>query len=51
VYLFYGTRGIAIDAAGSIWSANSSVGEINEIFGLAAPTLPLFIHNGVSNKP
>jgi hypothetical protein len=50
-YLVYGTRGLAIDSAGSIWLANGTQGQINEIIGLAAPTWPLFIHNGTSNKP
>lgn len=50
-YLAYGTQGVAIDSAGSMWLANSSSGNLAEIIGMAAPTLPLFIHNGVSNKP
>lgn len=50
-YLFYGSRGVAVDSAGSLWVANGTQGQINEIFGLAAPTWPLFIHNGTSNKP
>jgi hypothetical protein len=50
-YLAYQTRGMAIDAAGDIWLADASQGQVNEIIGLAAPTFPLFIHNGVSNKP
>ncbi|HZL27353.1 MAG TPA: hypothetical protein VFC39_12590 [Acidobacteriaceae bacterium] len=50
-YLLYGTRGLAIDSAGSIWLVNGTQGQVNEIIGLAAPTWPLFIHNGTSNKP
>jgi hypothetical protein len=50
-YLTLGTRGIAVDAAGSIWLANGVQGQLNEIIGLANPTWPLFIHNGTSNKP
>jgi hypothetical protein len=50
-YLFYGSRGLAIDSAGSIWLANGVQGQVNEIIGLAAPTWPLFIHNGTSINP
>lgn len=50
-YPLYATRGIAVDAAGSIWVANGTQGQVNQIIGLAAPTLPLFIHNGTSLKP
>ncbi len=44
-------RGIAVDAMGNIWVANGTQGQVNEIIGLAAPTLPSYIHNGTSNKP
>ena len=50
-FLFFTTRGLAIDAAGSIWTSNGSQGQISEVFGLAAPTLPLYIHNFISTKP
>ena len=50
-FVVYGTRGIAIDAMGNIWVANGTQGQVNEIIGLAAPTLPSYIHNGTSNKP
>jgi len=51
VYPFYGTRGLAVDSAGDIWTANGTQGKITEVIGIAAPTWPLFIHNGSSNKP
>jgi hypothetical protein len=50
-YLFYGLRGLAIDSAGSMWMANGVQGTVTEVIGTAAPTWPLFIHNGTSNLP
>jgi hypothetical protein len=50
-YLAYTTRWLAIDSAGNIWLTNGSQGQVNEIIGLAAPTWPLYIHNGTSYKP
>ena len=49
--LFFGDRGVAVDAAGSLWIAGGTQGTLVEVIGLAAPTLPLYIHNGVSTKP
>jgi hypothetical protein len=50
-YALYGVRGLAVDSAGNIWTANGTQGHITEIIGMAAPTWPMFIHNGSSNKP
>jgi hypothetical protein len=50
-YAFYGAQGIAIDSAGNLWSANGPQGHLTEVIGIAAPTWPSFIHNGVSIKP
>jgi len=50
-YPFYGTRGVAIDSAGDVWTTNGTQGRITEVIGIAAPTWPQFIHNGTSNKP
>ena len=50
-YLIYETRGITVDTMGNLWVANGTQGQVNEILGLAAPTWPAYIHNGVSNKP
>jgi hypothetical protein len=50
-YAFYGTRGVAVDSAGNLWTANGTQGHLTEVIGIAAPTWPMFIHNGVSNKP
>jgi hypothetical protein len=50
-YALYGVRGLAVDSAGNIWTANGTQGHITEIIGMAAPTWPLFYHNGTSLKP
>jgi hypothetical protein len=50
-YALYGVRGLAVDSSGNIWTASGTQGHVTEIIGMAAPTWPLFIHNGVSNKP
>jgi hypothetical protein len=49
--VFYQTRGMAVDTMGNLWVANGTQGQVNEILGIAAPTWPSYIHNGVSNKP
>ena len=48
---FYGVRGVMVDATGSLWTANGTQGQVSEVIGLASPTLPLFVHNGISMKP
>ena len=50
-FLFYQSRGVAVDTMGNLWVANGTQGQVNEILGLAAPTWPAYIHNGTSNKP
>jgi hypothetical protein len=50
-YLLYMSRGTAVDTMGNLWVVNGTQGTVNELIGIAAPTLPNYIHNGVSNKP
>jgi hypothetical protein len=50
-FVVWQERGMAIDSAGSLWLCAGTTGQINEVIGLATPTWPLFIHNGISNKP
>jgi hypothetical protein len=50
-YALFSVRGLAVDSAGDIWTANGSQNHITEIIGMAAPTWPLFYHNGSSLKP
>lgn len=50
-FLLYQTRGIAVDTMGNLWVVNGVQGQLNEILGIAAPTWPAYVHNGVSNKP
>ena len=38
--------GVAVDSAGDVWTANGTQGKVTEVIGIAAPTWPLFIHNG-----
>ena len=50
-YNFYGTRSTAVDTMGNLWVANGVQGTVVEVIGLGNPTLPNYIHNGVSQKP
>jgi hypothetical protein len=50
-YVFYGTRAVAVDSSGNVWTVSGAQGRLVETIGIAAPTWPLFIHNGTSNKP
>jgi hypothetical protein len=48
---FVGPRGAAVDASGNLWVASAYNGTISEAIGIATPTWPLHVHNGVSTKP
>jgi len=50
-FLLYQTRGIAVDSMGDLWFPNGTQGTVTEVLGIAAPTLPNYIHNGLSQKP
>jgi hypothetical protein len=48
---FLGVNGLTPDAAGNLWVTSPYNGQLTEVIGIAAPTWPLFIHNGTSMKP